>query len=77
MVRSYFFFRFHAQPQKSYHSKFQKCCTTKIKKNESRKSFPLQQLKKGQTSTKNVFKEIETALYIFSSRFRAYFNHGW
>ena len=22
-------------------------------------------------------KEIETILYIFSSRFKAYFNHGW
>ena len=47
MCSGHIFSRFHARPQKSYQSKFQKCCPTKIKKNKSRKSFPFQQLKKG------------------------------
>ena len=45
MWSCHIFSRFHERPQKSYQRKFQKCCPTKIRKNKSRKSFPLQQLK--------------------------------
>ena len=37
--------------------------------------LPFQQLKKSLDFNLNVLKEIETALYIFSFRFKAYFNH--
>ena len=33
------FSRFHARPQKSYRSKFQKCCPTNIKKTRQEKVF--------------------------------------
>ena len=33
-VAPLYFSRFHERPQKSYQSKFQKCCLSKIKKNK-------------------------------------------
>ena len=39
------FSRFHARPQKSYQSKFQKCCPTKIKK-QVKKKFSLPAIEK-------------------------------
>ena len=67
---------FYARSQKSYPSKFQKCCPTKIKK-QVKKKFSFPAIEKRLDLTKNTFKEIETALYIFPSRFKTYFNHDW
>ena len=46
MWPDHIFLVFMRDLKKSYQSKFQNCCPTKIKKN-SRKSFPFQKLKKG------------------------------
>ena len=41
MCSSHIFSRFYARPQKSYQSKYQKCCPTNIKKQDKKKfSFP-------------------------------------
>ena len=39
MWSGHIFSRFHARPQKSYQSKFQKCCPTNIKKTRQEKVF--------------------------------------
>ena len=66
VVRSYFF-SFHARPQKSYLSVVK----------QVKKKFSFRAIEKRLHFNRNVFKEIETALHIFSSRSKAYFNHGW
>ena len=46
MCSGHIFSRFHARPQKSYQSKFQKCCPTKIKKKQEKKKFSFPAIEK-------------------------------
>ena len=46
MWSGHIFSRFHARPQKSYQSKFRKCCPTKIKKKQVNKKFSFKAIEK-------------------------------
>ena len=50
------FSRFHARPRKSYRSKFQKCCPTKITKVKKKFSFPV--IKKARFQQKTCLKKL-------------------
>ena len=76
MWSGYIFSRFMRDLKKVIKVIFRNVDQLKYKK-QVKKKFSFPAIEKRLDSTKNVFKEIETALYIFSSLFKAYFNHGW
>ena len=60
-----YFSYFHARPQKSYQSKFQKCCPTKIRKKQAKKKFPFQQLQKISLQQKTCLKKLKLHFIFF------------